>query len=45
MDRSETAAEKDDYERRITLAKWLILLVNLPVFTGLGYWIGRTFFG
>jgi gas vesicle protein len=45
MDRSETAADKQDYERRITLAKWLILLVNLPVFTGIGYWVGRSFFG
>ncbi|WP_439575497.1 hypothetical protein [Phreatobacter sp.] len=44
-DRSTTAAERADYERRIVLAQRLLLVITVPVFAGIGYWLGRTLGG
>ena len=44
-DRSETQAEKDDYERRIRLLKAAVLVVSVGGLPIVGYLIGRTLFG
>jgi len=44
-DRSATEAERQDYERRIVLAQRILMVAIVPVFAGLGYWLGRTISG
>ncbi|WP_296576987.1 hypothetical protein [Phreatobacter sp.] len=44
-DRSTTEAERRDYERRIVLAQRILMVVIVPAFAGLGYWLGRTISG
>ena len=41
-DRSQTAAEKADYERRIGLFRRILLTLNVTVFPIVGYFMGRT---
>ena len=43
--RSATPAEHQDYERRIVLAQRILMVVIVPAFAGLGYWVGRTLSG
>jgi hypothetical protein len=44
-DRSQTAAEKADYERRIAWFRRLFLLSTIGVFPIVGYFLGRAIIG
>jgi hypothetical protein len=44
-DRSRTAAEKADYERRIAWFRRLFLIATVGVFPVVGYALGRTIAG
>jgi hypothetical protein len=44
-DRSRTAAEKADYERRIGLFRKFFLIATVGVFPVVGYLLGRTIAG
>jgi hypothetical protein len=42
LDRSQTAVEREDFERRISLMRRLVLGIDIVFFSAVGYWIGRT---
>ncbi|KQK31203.1 hypothetical protein ARD30_10235 [Bosea thiooxidans] len=44
-DRSQTAAEKDDYERRIRILRAVLVVMTIGLMPVLGFVIGRTLFG
>ena len=44
-DRSETEAEKDDYERRIRILRAVLVVMTIGLMPILGFVIGRTLFG
>ena len=44
-DRSETQAEKDDYERRIRILRAVLVVMTIGLMPILGFVIGRTVFG
>ena len=44
-DRSETEAEKDDYERRIRILRAVLVVMTIGLMPVLGFVIGRTVFG
>lgn len=44
-DRSETEAEKDDYERRIRILRAALVVMTIGLMPILGFVIGRTLFG
>jgi hypothetical protein len=44
-DRSQTAAEKADYERRIGLFRRFFLIATVGAFPVVGYFVGRTIAG
>ncbi len=44
-DRSETQAEKDDYERRIRILRAVLVVMTIGLMPILGFVIGRTLFG
>lgn len=44
-DRSETQAEKDDYERRIRILRVVLVVMTIGLMPVLGFVIGRTLFG
>jgi len=44
-DRSETQAEKDDYERRIRILRAVLVVMTIGFMPILGFVIGRTVFG
>ena len=44
-DRSETEAEKDDYERRIRILRAVLVVMTIGLMPILGFVIGRTVFG
>ena len=44
-DRSETDAEKDDYERRIRILRAVLVVMTIGLMPVLGFVIGRTVFG
>ncbi|MGF7053902.1 hypothetical protein GGC47_003090 [Bosea sp. OAE752] len=44
-DRSETQAEKDDYERRIRILRAALVVMTIGLMPVLGFVIGRTVFG
>lgn len=44
-DRSETEAEKDDYERRIRILRWALMAMTIGLMAILGFVIGRALFG
>ena len=44
-DRSKTAAEKADYERRIGLFRRFFLVATVGTFPVVGYFVGRTITG
>jgi hypothetical protein len=45
LDKSETAAEREDFERRISIMRRLILGIDVFVLGGVGYWFGKTIGG
>ena len=44
-DRSQTQAEKDDYERRIRILRAVLVLMTIGLMPTLGFVIGRALFG
>jgi len=44
-DRSETQAEKDDYERRIRILRAVLVVMTIGLMPVLGFVIGRALFG
>jgi hypothetical protein len=45
LDKSETAAERDALETKISLMRRLILGIEVLTLGGLGYWLGMTYLG
>ncbi len=45
FDRSATAAEKAEFERKIVLMQRIVLVGTVPVIAAVGYWFGRTLGG
>jgi hypothetical protein len=44
-DQSQTAEERDEFERKIGLMRRMVLALDILFFGGLGYWIGETLGG
>ena len=44
-DRSVSQAEKQDYERRIRILRWALMVMTVGFMPVLGFVIGRTLFG
>ena len=42
LDRSQTSAEREEFERKLSLLRRLVLGIDIVVFAALGYWFGRT---
>jgi hypothetical protein len=42
LDRSETEAERQEFESKISIMRRVILGIDVFVFGGLGYWLGKT---
>jgi len=40
LDRSETAAERAELERKILLLRWIVVAFDGIVFAIIGYWVG-----
>jgi hypothetical protein len=45
LDRSQTPAERDEFERKLSLMRRIVLGIDIVVFSAIGYWIGRTIGG
>ena len=41
LDRSQTQEERDDFERRLSLMRRIVLGADIAVFAAIGYMIGR----
>ena len=42
LDRSQTSAARQEFERKLSLLRRLVLGIDIVVFAALGYWFGRT---
>jgi hypothetical protein len=42
LDKSESAAEREEFERKISVMRRTILGIDIIVFAGVGYWLGKT---
>ena len=42
LDRSQTPAERDEFERKISLMRRIVLGIDIVAFSAVGYWFGRT---
>ena len=45
LDKSQTAAERAEFEGKISLMRRLILAIDIAVFACVGYWFGKTIGG
>jgi hypothetical protein len=45
LDKSQSAAELAEFERKISLMRRIVLGVDVLVFAAVGYWFGRTMGG
>ena len=45
LDKSATAAERQEFEGKIPVMRRLILGIDVFTFGGLGYWLGTRFLG
>ena len=45
LDKSETAAQRQEFEDKISLMRRLILGIEVFTLGGLGYWLGMRFLG
>jgi hypothetical protein len=45
LDKSETAAQRQEFEDKISVMRRLILGIDVFMFGGLGYWLGARFLG
>jgi hypothetical protein len=44
-DQSQTAAEREEFERKIGVMRRTVLALDILLFGGLGYWIGEALGG
>jgi hypothetical protein len=44
LDRSETAPERAELERKIRLLRWIVVAIEATVFAIVGYWVGTWLF-
>jgi pheromone shutdown protein TraB len=42
LDRSQTREERDEFERKISLMRRIVLTIDIVAFSAVGYWFGRT---
>jgi hypothetical protein len=42
LDRSQTAAEREEFERKLSVMRRVVLGTDIFVFAAVGYWFGRT---
>ena len=45
LDRSQTREERDEFERKISLMRRIVLAIDIVAFSVVGYWFGRTIGG
>jgi hypothetical protein len=45
LDKSETRAEREEFERKLSLMRRIILGMDVILFGGVGYWFGQTLAG
>jgi hypothetical protein len=45
LDRSQTAEEKAEFERKLSLMRRIVLGIDVVAFSAVGYWFGRTIGG
>lgn len=45
LDKSETAAEREEFGTKISVMRRLVLGIDIFTFGGLGYWLGARFLG
>jgi len=45
IDRSQTVAEREEFERKLSLMRRIILGMDVILFGGVGYWFGQTLAG
>ena len=41
LDRSQSSAERDQFERKLSLMRRIVLGIDILAFSALGYWFGR----
>jgi hypothetical protein len=44
-EQTQTAEERDSFDRKMSLVRRIVLTTDLFVFAALGYWLGRTIWG
>jgi hypothetical protein len=42
LDRSQSSAERDEFERKLSLMRRIVLGIDIVAFSAVGYWFGRT---
>jgi hypothetical protein len=42
LDTSQTAAEREEFERKISVLRRTVLGIDIVVFAAVGYWFGKT---
>jgi hypothetical protein len=45
LDKSETAAQREEFETKISVMRRLVLGIDIFAFGALGYWLGKKFLG
>ena len=45
LDKSQTAAEREEFERKLSLMRRIILAMDVILFGLVGYWFGQTVAG
>jgi len=45
LDKSESRAEREEFERKLSLMRRIILWTDVIFFGGIGYWFGQTMAG
>jgi hypothetical protein len=42
LDRSQSQGERDEFERKLSLMRRIVLGIDVVGFSAVGYWLGRT---
>ena len=42
LDNSQTAAEREEFERKLSVMRRMVLGADIVAFAAVGYWFGRT---
>jgi hypothetical protein len=45
LDKSQTAEEREEFERKISAMRKIVLAIDIFAFGGIGYWFGKTIAG